>query len=92
LGSNPIKNKCITLAEAHKFRIYNQIKINLQNVFLAIYGNTMEGRREWTEGWRGRGRPRQKLIDWMMDTGNSRKRHNIEKSGVVGHLDLSESR
>ena len=27
-----------------------------------------------------------------MDTGNSRKRHNIEKSGVVGHLDLTGGR
>jgi len=37
---------------------------------------------------RRRGRPRQKLMDWMMDAGNLRKRHNIEKSGVVGHLYL----
>jgi len=27
-----------------------------------------------------------------MVTGNSRKRHNIEKSGVVGHLDLPGDR
>jgi len=27
-----------------------------------------------------------------MDTGNSRKKHNIEKSGVVGHLDLPGGR
>ena len=25
---------------------------------------------------------------WRTDTGNSRKRHNIKKSRVVGHLDL----
>ena len=25
------------------------------------------------------------------DTRNSKKRHNIEKSGVVGHLDLPEA-
>jgi len=39
------------------------------------------------EGKRGRGRPRQKLMDWMIEEGY-RKRHNTEKSGVVGHLDL----
>jgi len=29
-------------------------------------------------------------MDWMMEDGygNSGKRQNIEKSGVVGHLDL----
>jgi len=29
-------------------------------------------------------------MDWMMEDGygNRRKRHNIDKSGVVGHLDL----
>jgi len=39
------------------------------------------------EGKRGRGRPRQKLMDWMMGGrilhGNSRKRHNN-----VGHLEF----
>ena len=42
------------------------------------------------EGKRGRGRPRQKLMDWMMEDGygNSRKRQDIEKNGVVRHLDL----
>jgi len=49
----------------------------------------MEGKME---GKRGRGRPRQQLMDWMTDMGNSRKRHNIEKSGVIGHLDLPGSR
>jgi len=47
---------------------------------------------EWK---RGRGIPRQKFMDWMMedtDTENSRKRHNIEKSGVVGHFDLPGDR
>jgi len=45
----------------------------------------IEGRME---GKRGRGRPRQKLMNWMMEDGykNSRKMHNIEKSGVAGHL------
>src|SRR6218665_247144 len=45
----------------------------------------MEGRMEGK-----RGRERQKLMDWMMEGGygNSGKRHNIEKSGVVRHLDL----
>ena len=39
----------------------------------------MEG---WTDGKRRKGRPRQKLMDWIMgtDTKNSRKRHNIKKS------------
>jgi len=27
-------------------------------------------------------------MGWRTDKGNSRKRHNIEKSGVIGHLDL----
>ena len=51
----------------------------------------MEGRME---GKRGRGRPRQKLMDCMMEDGygNTRKRHNIEKSGVVGHLNLPGGR
>jgi len=31
------------------------------------------------KGKRGRGRPRQKLMDWMMEDGY---RHNIKKSGV----------
>ena len=29
---------------------------------------------------------------WRTDTGHSRKRHNIEKNGVVGHLDLPGGR
>jgi len=29
---------------------------------------------------------------WMTGTGDSRKRHNIEKSGVVEHLDLPRGR
>jgi len=46
------------------------------------------------QGKRGRGRPRQKAhrLDDGTDTGNSRKRHNIENSGVVGHLDLPGGR
>ena len=27
-----------------------------------------------------------------MDTGNSRKRHNTKKNGVLGHFDLPEGR
>ena len=50
----------------------------------------MEGRME---GKRGKGRPIDKSSwTWRTDTGNSRKRHNNEKSGVVGHLDLPGSR
>jgi len=46
------------------------------------------------EGKRGRGRPRQKLMDWMMEDRyeNSRKGHSIEKSGVVGNLDVPGGR
>jgi len=46
----------------------------------------MEGRMK---GKRGRGRSRQKLMDWMKEDGywNLKERHNIEKSGVVGHLE-----
>jgi len=51
----------------------------------------MEGRMK---GKRGRGSLRKKLMSgwWRTDTGNSRKRHNIEKSGVVGHLNLPGGR
>ena len=47
----------------------------------------MEGRME---GMTGRGR----LMDWMMEDeyGKHKKRHNIEKSGVVGHLNLPGGR
>jgi len=69
---------------------------NINNIGLILRGKSlqreiMEGRME---GKRGRGRSRQKLMDWIRrtDTGNSRKRHNIEKSGVVRHLDLMEGR
>ena len=44
------------------------------------------------KGKMGRGRPRQKLIDRTMEDGNSRKKHKIDKSGVVGRLDLSRGR
>jgi len=48
----------------------------------------MEGGREEEEGldkssWTG---------GWKTDTGNSRKRHNIEKSGVDEHLNLPGGR
>jgi len=40
------------------------------------------------EGKRGRGRPRQKLMNWMMEDEYEKlkKRQKIEKSGVVEHL------
>jgi len=39
---------------------------------------------------RGRGRPRQKLLDWMMSDGYSKlkKKLNIEKYGAIGGLDM----
>ena len=43
------------------------------------------------EGKKGRGRPRQKLLDWM-DTANLRKKLNIKKRGAIEGLDLPESR
>ena len=54
----------------------------------------MEGRME---GKRGRGRPTQKLLDWMMlepwrDTVNSRKKLKTGRSGAIGRLDLLEGR
>ena len=51
----------------------------------------IEGRME---GKRGRGRPRQKLLDWTMsrDTANLKKKLNIEKHGAIGSLDLPEGR
>ena len=40
------------------------------------------------EGKSGRGRPRQKLMDWMEgEYWELKKKHNIEKSGVVGHFE-----
>ena len=51
----------------------------------------MEGRME---GKRGRGMPRQKLMNWMMEDGywKLKERYNIKKSGVIGHLDLPGGR
>ena|SRR6218665_1695125 len=51
----------------------------------------IEGRME---GKRGRGIPRQKLLDWMIarDTANLKKKLNIEKHGAIRGLDLSEGR
>ena len=53
--------------------------------------------RYWKEGWKAR--EEEEGLDkstwaglWRTDMGNSRKRHNIKKSGVVGHLDLSGGR
>ena len=41
-----------------------------------------------------RGRPRQRLVDWMMENEywKLKEIHNIEKSGVVGYLDLPGGR
>jgi len=42
------------------------------------------------EGKRERGRPRQKLLDWMMSEGYIKleeKKLNIEKHGAIGGLD-----
>ena len=66
-----------------KSRQKNWIGHNLRNN--SLQREIMEG---WMEGKRGR--PRQKLMDWMMEDryGNSRKWHNIETSEVVGHFDL----
>src|SRR6218665_2435911 len=58
-------------------------------IFFIIPSYPSNGGRDGGE--RGRERPRQKLMDWMMEDGYGklyRKGHNIEKSGVVGHLDL----
>jgi len=51
----------------------------------------MEGRME---GKRGRGRPRQKLMNWMMEDGYGKLKesHNTDMSGFVGHLDLPGGR
>ena len=51
----------------------------------------IEGR---IEGKRGRGRLRHKLLDWMMrrDTGNLRKKLNIEKRVAIRGLDLPDGR
>ncbi len=60
------------------------------NIGIIDWKNDLRLKGYWNK--RGIGRPRKKLMDWMMEDGyghgNSRKRHNIEKSGVVGHLDL----
>src|SRR6218665_1264620 len=62
-------------------------------------GHIMRGdslQREIIEGRmedkRGRGRPRQKLLDWMMSDGYLKKKLNIEKHGAIGGLDLPEGR
>jgi len=57
----------------------------------SLQGKIMEGRMEEK---RGRGRARQKLMDWTMEDRYEKlkKKHNIDESGVVGHLDLPGGR
>ena len=58
-------------------------------------GNSLQ--REIMKGWKERkeeeGLEKSPWTGrWRTDTGNPRKRYNIEKSGVVGHLDLPGGR